>query len=146
MKTFKAKHNKGFYKNTNAWLDAIYRNNKDVINKELSWAGSPKKIFKQMINEYIAEGKSPTKAVSTLAKSTLFTTEAERLRNNALGALKGDKGAYKAFREYTKQGGKYTAFDESKLRWDKSEGVYTYGKDIVISFQNSPYGVEVKRV
>ena len=146
MKTFKAKHNKGFYKTTESWIDAVYRNNKEVINKELSWAGSPKKIFKQMVNEYITEGASPTKAMSTLAKSTIFTPASERFKNNALSALKSDKSAYKQFRELTKLHGRYTAFDETKLKWDKSEGVYTYDDSIVISFNNSPYGVEVKRV
>lgn len=145
MKTFKAKHNKSFYKNTDAWLNAVYRNNKTTIDKELSWAGSPKRVFKQMVGEYINEGLTPTKAVSTIAKSTLFTTTSERLRTNAYQALKTDKAAYKAFRELTKEKGKYTAFDESKFTWNKSEGVYTYGK-VVISFQNSPYGVEVKKV
>ena len=56
------------YKNTNAWLDAVYRNNKQVIDKALQstrWSSS-KKIFKEWIRAYIAEGNSPVKALRKL--------------------------------------------------------------------------------
>lgn len=145
MKTFKAKHNKGFYKSTDKWLDAIYRNNKNIIDKELAFAGKPKRVFKQMVKEYMDEGLSPTKAVNTIARSTLFTSESERLRNNAYEALKGEKEAYKAFRELTKEKGKYTKFDQEKLHWNKDDKVYTYN-NVIISFQNSPFGIRVWRV
>lgn len=145
MKTFKAKKNKGAYKSTDHWIEAVYRNNKAVIDKELSFAGNPKKVFKQMVKENIAEGLSPTKAVSTIARSTLFTPETERLRNNMLSGLRSDKGAFRAFRELTKEKGKYAKFDPNKLHWDSTDKVYIYGGNIVISFQNSPYGVLVRR-
>lgn len=145
MKTFKAKKNKSAYKNTESWLDAVYRNNKDVINRELAFAGNPKKVFKQMVKENMTEGMSPTKAVSTVARSTLFTPETERLRNNMLSGLRGDRDAFKAFKELTKEHGRYTKFDPNKLHWDSTEKVYIYGGSIVISFQNSPYGVNVRR-
>ena len=115
MKTFKAKKKKSAYKNTDRWIDAVYRNNKTVINKELSFAGNPKKVFKQMVKQNIAEGMSPTKAISTIARSTLFTTETERLRNNMLSGLRNDKGAFKSFRQLTKEKGRYTTFDQNKL-------------------------------
>lgn len=146
MKTFKAKKNKSAYKNTDRWIEAVYRNNKTVIDNELSFAGNPKKVFKQMVKEYIDEGLSPTKAVSTIARSTLFTPETERLRNNMLSGLRGDKGAFKAFRELTKEHGKYAKFDPNKLHWDSTDKVYVYGGNVIISFQNSPYGVIVRHV
>lgn len=146
MKTFKAKKNKGSYKSTEHWIDAVYRNNKAVIDKELSFAGNPKKVFKQMVKENIAEGMSPTKAVSTIARSTLFTPETERLRNNMLAGLRSDKGAFRAFRELTKEHGRYSKFDPNKLHWDSTDKVYIYAGSVIISFQNSPYGVNVRRV
>lgn len=146
MKTFKAKKNKSAYKNTDAWINAVYRNNKTIIDKELGFAGSPKKIFKQMINEYIAEGLSPTKAMNTIARSTIFTPEVERLKNNFYEGLKGDKAAYKEFRELTKVRGKYSKFDDTKLKWDKDEKHYIYNSAVIISFQNSPFGVKVSHV
>ena len=146
MRTFKAKKNKGAYKSTDHWIDAVYRNNKTVINSELSFAGNPKKVFKQMVKENIAEGMSPTKAVSTIARSTLFTPETERLRNNMLSGLRSDKGVFRAFRELTKEHGRYTKFDPNKLHWDSTDKVYVYGGSLIISFQNSPYGVDIRRV
>lgn len=146
MKTFKAKKNKGAYKNTDRWIDAVYRNNKAVIDKELSFAGNPKRVFKQMVKENIAEGLTPTKAVSTIARSTLFTNEKERLRENMLSGLRSDKGAFRAFRELTKERGRYAKFDPAKLHWDATDKVYLYGGNVIISFQNSPYGVIVRHV
>lgn len=146
MKTFKAKHNKGYYKSTDAWIDAVYRNNKTVIDLKLSKAGKPKAVFKQIINEYMEEGLTPTKAMSTLAKSTIFTPEVERLHNNMMSGLKGDRAAYKTFRELTKEHGRYAKFDPEKIKWHKDEGVYVYDGSVVISFQNSPFGVNVRRV
>lgn len=147
MKTFKAKHKKGFYKSKDAWLDAVYRSNKETIDKELGFDGkSGKKIFKQMVNEYISEGMSPTKAVKTIARSTIFTTTKERLINNFYEGLKGDKEAYKAFRELTKEKGRYTKFDTEKLVWNAEDRTYIYNSMVIISFQNSPYGVSVRGV
>ena len=144
MKTFKAAHNKGFYKNTDAWIDAVYRNNKAIIDEKLAFAGKPKSTFKQMVKEYVSEGLSPTKAVSTIARSTLFTPEVERLKNNFYEGLKGDKEAYQTFRELTKERGKYSKFDPNRLKWDKDDKVYVYG-NVIVSFQNSPFGVIVRR-
>lgn len=146
MKTFKAKHNKGFYKTTDLWIDAVYRNNKDIIDKELASAGKPKSTFKRIIKEYIDEGMSPTKAMNTLARSTIFTPEVERLKTNFYEGLKGNKAAYTAFRTLTKENGRYTKFDINKVKWDKTEGHYVYNNAVIISFQNSPFGVSVRSV
>lgn len=146
MKTFKAKHNKGFYKNTNSWIDAVYRNNKAIIDTKLANTGKPKATFKQMVKEYISEGMTPTKAVSTIARSTLFTPEVVRIKNNFYQGLLGDPSAYKAFRELTKVKGRYTKFDAEKLKWDKDEHRYIYDSSVIISFQNSPFGVDVRLV
>ena len=145
MKTFKAKHKKGFYKSTDAWINAVYRNNKEVISKELGSDGkSAKVIFKQMIKEYMSEGLSPTKAVSTIARSTIFTSTKERLIDNFYKGLKSDLEAYKTFKELIKEKGKYTKFDTEKLSWNPQDKTYIYGDSVIISFQNSPYGVNVR--
>lgn len=147
MKTFKAKHKKGFYKSTDAWINAVYRNNKEVISKELGSDGkSGKVIFKQMIKEYMSEGLSPTKAVSTIARSTIFTSTKERLLDNFYKGLKSDQEAYKTFKELIKEKGKYTKFDTEKLFWNPQDKVYIYDNSVIISFQNSPYGVKVRDV
>lgn len=145
MRTFKAKQPKSKYKSTESWIDAVYRNNKVIIDGELASSGNPRRVFKQIINEYMDEGLSPTKAMQTLARSTIFTTDKERIQNNMWAGLKGDKEAYRLFRELTKERGRYTKFDESKLIWDRSQHAYIYS-GVMISFQNSPFGVNVRRV
>lgn len=147
MNNFKAKKAKNKYKSTDAWLNAVYRNNKAVIDKELSGTKvGPKGTFKKIVREYMETGLSPTKAVSALARSTTFTPKTERMRNNLWSGLKGDKAAYKEFRELTKEKGKYTKFDRDQLVYDKSQKLYIYGGVITISFKNSPFGIEVAHV
>lgn len=151
MKNFKAKHNKKYYKDVDAWLNAVYRNNKETIMSGLAdESGVPRKntkaTFKAMVKEFMKEGLSPTKAVKTIARSTLFTSDAERIRLNAYGSLTKDKSVYKAFREYTKEKGRYTKFDEGKMVWDKSQGIYIYNNRVTIDFKNSPYGIIVRRI
>ena len=148
MKTFKAKHSKSYYKSTEGWLDAVYRNNKAIIDKELAGVSgkSPKTVFKKIIGEYMEEGMSSTKAMKTLARSTIFTTEKERLLNNFYEGLKGDKDAYKEFRELTKEKGRYSKFDPNKLVWNKVDKVYTYNDSVIISYENSPFGITVRGI
>lgn len=138
----KAKQNKGKYKNTEAWLDAIYRNNKETIDKALVTTGktSSKTVFKQLIREYVSEGMSPTKAVRTLSKTTIFTPEVERLKSNAFKGLRGDKTAMKQFRKAI---GWREKIDDSKLVYDASQHIYVYDNRVTVSFTNSPYGVNV---
>lgn len=138
MKTFEAQHKKGYYKDTDAWLDAVYRNNKSIMDEGLYKKGKPKAVFKQAVKEYMDEGMTAKQAVSALARSTIFTPKEERLSENAIKGLIGDKDAYKVFREITKERGKYTKIDRSQLVWDKKEKAYIYNGNVRISFENSP--------
>lgn len=135
-----AKRKKSSYKSTDAWLDAVYKNNKEIIDQNIITLGkeSKKKVFKQLVKENMAEGMSPVKALKTLANSTVFTPVGERLINNAYKGLKSDKGAYKAFRELTKEKGRFTSIDLDKFRYDPNTHSYIYNDLIRISFENSP--------
>lgn len=135
-----AKRKKSSYKSTDKWLDAVYENNKQIIDQNIITLGkeSKKKIFKQLVKENMAEGMSPVKALNTLAQSTVFTPVSERLINNAYKGLKSDKGAYKAFRELTKEKGRFTSIDFDKFRYDATTHTYVYDNRIRISFENSP--------
>ena len=146
----KAERNKSYYKSTDAWLDAVYENNKEIIDKAMAKVesvmngrGTTREAFKEHVNQYIRDGYSPTKAVKTLRKSVIFTSEAERLRNNMYSALKQDKDAYQEFRNLTKEKGKYTEIDFDKFKWDKDQHMYIYKGQVGISFVNSPQGIIV---
>ena len=143
----KALKNKSKYKNTSTWLDAVYRNNKELIDSKVETTGntSKRQVFKKLVNEYIAEGFSPTQAVKKLEKSTVFTDVKDRLKQNAYTAIKSDKEAYKEFRELTKNKGRYSKVELDKFQYDKDTGNYVYG-NIMISFSNSPYTINFSTI
>lgn len=143
----KALKNKSKYKNTDKWLDAVYRKNKDYIDSRLETTGntSKKQVFKKLVNEYMSEGYSPTQAVKKLEKSTVFTDVKDRLKQNAYTAIKNDKEAYKEFRELTKNKGRYSKVELDKFQYDKDTGNYVYG-NIIISFSNSPYTINFSTI
>lgn len=145
----KAKYNKGHYKTTDSWLTAVYHNNKDYIDSRLIVTGkeTPVKVFKQIVGEYIEEGLSPTKALKAVERSTIFTPKRDRLVHNAYEAIKADKEVYKRFRELTKTSkGTYSKVDLGKFVWDRQQGVYIYDNKLVISFRNSPYGIDINKI
>ena len=143
----KALKNKSKYKNTSTWLDAVYRNNKELIDSKVETTGntSKKQVFKKLVSEYMAEGFSPTQAVKKLEKSTVFTDVKDRLKQNAYTAIKSDKEAYKEFRELTKNKGRYSKVELDKFQYDKDTNSYTYG-NIMISFNNSPYTINFSTI
>jgi hypothetical protein len=149
MKNFnKANKPRSAYKDTNAWLNSVYKNNKEIIDEKLSGRNvSPKTLFKRLVKEQIEQDKNtPTQALKTIARSRLFTEAKEMFREHAWSGLAEDPKAYKRFRELTKEKGRYTKFDPNKLVWNKRDGVYVYNDEIVISFQNSPKGTFVYRM
>ena len=138
----RAKKAKYKYKNTNAWLNAVYRNNKTLIDEKLP-AGpgqSSKATFKQWVNAYRAEGKSPNKALRTLSKSEIFTDRATRLKENFLRSLKQDKESWKTFRRAV---GWHKKITIDKFSYDYAEKAYKYEDDGVIVYRDpSPKGSE----
>lgn len=136
----RAKKAKKRYKNTNAWLDAVYRKNKQVIDNALQstrWSSS-KKIFKEWVRAYMAEGNSPVKALRKLSRSEIFTDRATRLKENFLKGLKSDKEKFKEFR---KKIGWKTKIDINNLKYDYREGAYIYGDTGIEIYEDpSPKG------
>ena len=143
----KAKRSKGKYKNTDKWLDAVYRNNKKLIDQRLSTVSvgklSKRRIFKDIVHEYMENGASPTKALHKAANSTIFLPERNRLVDNALKGLRSSPDAFKQFRELTKEKGRYTKIDPTKFIWQ--DGAYIYD-NVRISFSNSPLEIFVGRI
>lgn len=136
-----ALHSISYYKSTSHWLDAVYRNNKEFIDKKLTVTNpkaSKKTVFKNLVREYMDEGYAPTKALNTLSKTTIFTSEVERFRRNARNALRNDKETYKQFRQLV---GWKQKIDESKFVYDKKQHIYIYDGRITVSFRNSPYEI-----
>lgn len=142
-----AKRAKTKYKSTSRWLDAVYRNNKELIDSKIEEpAGrtSKKEVFKQLVKEYQDEGYTAKTALKKVSRSTIFTTSKERLQANAYEGIIDDKEAYRSFREMTKVHGKYQKVEYDKFVYDKDSHSYIYDNKIRISFENSPKEIIVE--
>lgn len=148
----KAKRAKSYYKSEELWLKAVYRNNKEVIDNAF---GKIKTVnptsnfykFKTAISGYEKYGQKKTKysALKTLSKSELFIPEKQRLKENAVKAIKGHE-KWKDFRALSRdKKGRFEKLDYSKLTYQGNK-TYFYESEsgiIVIKFTNSPETVDV---
>lgn len=155
---FKALKRASKYKDLEKYLDAIYRNNKELIdskvlraedvelatNKEKLLRTSKRTAFKNMVKEYMDEGYNVDEAIKKLSNSRNFTEYEELAHNNMLEALKNDKDAYRKFRELTKEKGRYTKIDMDKFSYIRNNE-YIYG-NIIVSFKNSPQEIVVRKI
>ena len=152
MRKLEAKKDKGRYKSTSHWLDAVYRNNKEFIDEKFKnvQTKNKKRVFKNLVlaetgakfkghltikelNERLNAAKNPTKALKKLSRSDVFSSYKERAQENAYKALK----EYKAINKIRQLSGEKGKFDPSKLEWNRKENAYRYG-DVFVSFVLSP--------
>ena len=151
--TFKAKKPLNKYKDPNAWLDAVYRNNKKKIDEayaDIPSRLSKKTLFKNNVREYVNRGKASSlpEALSRLERTTIFMTKTQIMYRNAIEGMKRKfPQQYKLFRELTKDwNGRYTTIDPNKLSWDKFSKVYIYDaprRKIALNYRNSPERLDV---
>lgn len=151
--TFKAKKPLNKYKDPNAWLDAVYRNNKKKIDEayaDIPSRLSKKTLFKNNVREYVNRGTASSlpEALSRLERTTIFMTKAQIMYRNAIEGMKRKfPQQYKLFRELTKDwNGRYTTIAPNKLSWDKFSKVYIYDaprRKIALNYRNSPERLDV---
>ena len=148
MKNFEAKYPLKHYKSYKTWFYQVYRNNKELIDAKYDFNPEvgPYKLFKRAAYELIEQGKSPESAVQTIARSSLFTSKKERYQDYFLESLKSERSAFKRFQELSKDRGRYTRFDSDKLWWSYEDKVYVYDNKVLVSFENSPYQIVVKKI
>lgn len=161
----RAKKARSKYKSDLAYMRAIYRNNKQVIDEafppedfynQSSWTSFRRYIEDQLYQhdpitmKVIKNRRGKPKKISkvqnvveTIARSEKFTSKFERLTANALSGLNKYPAAYRKFRELTKVRGRYTKIDTSKLEWQPDINGYLYNDEVVVIFKNSPARVEV---
>lgn len=150
---FKAKKPLNKYKDPNAWLDAVYRNNKKKIDEayaDIPSRLSKKTLFKNNVREYVNRGTASSlpEALSRLERTTIFMTKSQIMYRNAIEGMKRKfPQQYKLFRELTKDwNGRYTTIDPNKLSWDKFSKVYIYDaprRKIALNYRNSPERLDV---
>lgn len=156
------------YKSNNAWIDAIYRANKQRIDIKLQLADrkvSRGRILKQVIVEklenygYYYEGGPIARFLNSIPKrvfaaatnkvtnSDIFTSAGERAKTNIYQAVK-DFGQLRQLRQLSGEvgrgkKGKITAED---FRWDKNLGMYVYKDKVAIDIKNSPYEISLRKL
>ncbi len=138
----KSSRKRSSYKSTEHWLDAVYRKNRAEIDKALEGVKNKRASFKQLVKGYMEEGLSPERSLKALERSTIFTPEVTRFRNNLVEAMK-THGRYQEFRNMTRGfKGRFEKINLNNFRYDAKNNVYTYttvlGDVIVIRFDNSP--------
>ena len=160
---FKAKFKKSHYKSDRTYLEAVYQNNKQIIDSAFQDRGKPKVLFKQQVLEHVEQGKTLKEAIQTVGRTRDFTTAKEQFHANFYKGFKGYPLEYKQLRELTKVGGRYTKFDDAKLEWDQNAKGYVYdasytkidkatGKETtvfrkyLISMNESPKGINITTI
>ena len=157
MRKLEAKRDKGRYKSTSHWLDAVYRNNKEFIDEKFKnvQTKNKKRVFKNLVlaetgakfkghltikelNERLNAAKNPTKALKKLSRSDIFSSYKERAQENVYKFLKEEK-SIKTIKDLI---GKREKFDPGKLEWNYKDKVYEY-KGVYIDISNSPKGVKI---
>lgn len=148
----KAPHKKSYYKNDDSWYKAIYRANKAIIDE--ATAGINEKTARWRIIKDDIESRSKyekiskVKALKALSHTEKYTSPAERMINNVRKGLSSlDPRAMKQFQNLLKdKKGRYSKIDYSNMQYI-GNNTYIYknpnGKDIVVSFENSPKTVKV---
>lgn len=155
IRNFKAAHKKSWYDTEDRYLDAVYRKNKEQIDKSykkaFEKAGKDVKVLKSFKKYFKSEVRrlqetnsiNLKKAVKLYANYPIFKTKGEVGVENFLSGLKKDPGAWEYFRHLNRdEKGRFLPFDGSKLNWVNSKLVI-YDNRIEVSFLDSPVGVTV---
>jgi len=152
---FKAAHKKSWYMSEESYLDAVYRKNRERIDKaylkeakekklDVKSYGSLRRKFKERV-KYVQESRkvSLSKAVKLYSNFTIFKSKREIGVENFLSGLKKNPEAWNYFRHLNRdEKGRYLSFDPDKLKWVNSK-LAIYDNKIEVSFLDSPVGVSV---
>ena len=152
---FKAVHKKSWYVSEESYLDAVYRKNRERIDKayfkeakeqklDVKAYGSLRRKFKERV-KYFKESRkvSLSKAVKLYSNFTIFKSRREVGIENFLSGLKKNPEAWNYFRHLNRdEKGRYLSFDPDKLTWINSK-LAIYDNKIEVSFLDSPVGVSV---
>lgn len=127
------------YKSEKAWIDAVYRKNKQAIDSALGAVRekNKKKVFNTLLKERMDKGETLYQAVRRIGRTDVFSSRKERAQENILSAIKKDKETFRVFRLSV---GWKEKIDTSKFVWDYEDKVYRYG-NTVIDVRTSPYEI-----
>lgn len=166
-RTLKAKNNKTIkeFKSVDNYLDSVYRNNKEYLDKYLDVMGDSRRkkaIFKDQVKKYMNyvnpdTGKNYTirQAIDRVQRSEMITTKEERIGETRLERMKElDPQKYKEFRKSIGWRNKVNSMNFVEMTSQGNKNILRYqdkatGKDVVIIETISPktgisQGYEIK--
>lgn len=139
---------RGRYKSDKAYIDAVYRANKDIIDVTLDTAfttgrrafGARVRIMKTDKNLRKKLGRKPTtkEAIDYLARTEYFTPIEKRAEENALKGLRGYKEELKEIRRRT---GWNEKLKSENIGFDEDSELFFYEGSkgrVYFNFSNSP--------
>ena len=152
---FKAAHKKSWYMSEDSYLDAVYRKNREKIDKayakeakakklSLTEYGSLRRRFKERV-KYVQESRkvSLKTAVKLYSNFTIFKSRHEIGVENFLSGLKKNPEAWNQFRNLNRdEKGRYLPFDPDKLKWINGKEAI-YDNRIIVSFMDSPVAIVI---
>lgn len=155
-RTLNAKNNKTVkdFKNIDNYLESVYRNNKEYLDKYIDKMGdsrTKKNIFKNEVKRMMkytnpVTGKKYTvrQAIDIVQRSTMITTDEERWGEQALERLReSDKTLFKKFRQLVGWKSKISSMNFVEMTSDDTHNYLVYqapatGKKIIIVEEISP--------
>lgn len=131
------------YKSDEAYLRAVYRKNKDWINRTATYKPtvSMERSFVNSAMDYVRQGKTARQAANILASSAAFAGKNYRGKVNIYNVITQDKKLYSQFKSATKLK-KKSDFDIEKLKWSYDLEAYEY-EGLVIDVKNSPFEIVI---
>lgn len=99
----RARKNRKNYKNLDAYLNAVWNNNKEYLNEHVESFGSTKSkraIWKREVKSYIKNGMNVKQAIDAFNKTSAIVTDEERWGETRLSVMKDvDKAKFDEFRK-----------------------------------------------
>lgn len=152
-KALVAPHKPSFYKDEDAYLNAVYKYNKEYIlaHKPQDTKATPRAFFKdevlraKKLLKYSGKNDSIRSAIKRAANSKMMNPgwKDSQVRSNNFGnLLKKDKMLYREFRNKTRERGRFTKFDYSKVKF---QGYYTVNSSNALVYKyDDIYIIEYK--
>ena len=136
---------KKFYKNENAWLNAVYRKNKELIDFSYPAIGgkSSKQMFKNTVKAYKSKGKTTYQAVQLTTHTSAFTsgnpeTSVKLFQENIYkGIFSSTTSRNKFLKLLKKEGFNEKDITPQNFRYHKKDKVYTYGNIMIETTYNN---------
>lgn len=139
--------NKKNYKNNDTYLNAVYKQNKQMIDDAYTGIKNKKEAFKRQIMSRMEQENSTIKsAIKKELHRDVYIPKAEKFKENAISGLKQFQEFKKFQRSLRDKSGRFVKFDKNNVKYE-GENKYSYvdgfGNSFIIDFSNSPKQIKI---